>query len=620
MKQSIKTTGPADRTSRLAPLVSLFAFTTAAALFRIKEYGLFWHLAAGRWLLEHGRIPRFDPFRFTAETPPWVDHEWLFQALVGVLERVAGLNGLIFFRVAMALALATLLLVGLRRSGARTEGAVLVVLVAILGVRPRMLLRPSLVTMFMLALLISLLQEARRADRPGGWLLAAALLVVPWANVHPGALVVPPVTGSYLLGWKLGGPRRGTRSPSWLLVLGLPTLLLALLTINPYGYQIFEIPLEIRSALEGLGAFNPEWLPLWEGSVARDSTFFFAAVITLGALVFVTARHAPPLDGGPARSVWLARLRSLDGATGLTAMVLLALAVTSIRHQTLFYMGAVFFAGECLAELRSSSAAGTGGDVMGARRDQRLGALATTLCLLALAWVVYPPSRGPLQPRRGWYHLGLGLETDRFPEDEVNALNEWTKTSKALRDTGDAGRVGPLYNNVAWGGYLLWRLFPSRKVFIDGRHEVNPLLLRELASARQSNREWDGLLDRYGIDGAIVRYEQRTLHVIEASPDPTDPPREVRRTPNALFFPRDRFALVYWDDIGMLLIRRTPERAEALRAVETRSVDPEDLAWTLRQAQADPAYRRRAIAEVRRKLRQDPDCARARLLLDSLLE
>lgn len=593
-----------------APIAALLGFAAVSGLFRVRSYDVFWHLAAGRWIWSHGSLPHTDPFRFTSDAVPWVDHEWLFQVLLHGLETLVGLNGLVVARALTAVGLAILLLVALRRSGVPKSQAVLVALVGLLGARPRMFLRPEFVTLVILTTFLAVLQEARRATRTDHgaagrpWLAAAAALVVLWANFHPGALVAPPVAGAYLLGSKLSDARSG-QGWSWRTVVGFPALLVGLLALNPYGLQIFAVPREIGSSLEGLGGVNPEWLPLWSGPIAHDSLYFFTVLAALGMLIVATLRVGSP-DGAADGDGLLARFRRLDGATGLAALALLVLSVTSIRHQPLFYMAAALFAGECLAGSWVPSEDAS-------RNDRKLSLLATALCLLALLWTVLPPSRGPLAPRQGRYHVGLGLEPNRFPVGQVDSLLAWQSTA------GGAHPVGPLHNNVAWGGYLLWRLFPPRQVFIDGRNEVNPGLLRELGAARHSNRQWNDMLERYGIDGAVVRYEQRTLQVIEASSDPAAPPRTVRRTPNSLFFPRERFALVYWDDVGMLLIRRSPERVAALRAVETRWVDPEDVAWTLRRAQEDPAFRERAVAEVRRKLHQDPDCTRAHRLLSSLL-
>jgi hypothetical protein len=252
---------------------ALLLFAAVAGAFRVRAYDLFWHLAAGRWITEHGRLPRSDPFRFTHDGAPWVDHEWLFQVVAHGLERLVGVAGLEGVRIAAAVGLAALLLVALRRSGAPAPWAALAAMVALLGARPRLFLRPELVTLLAIPLLLALLQELRRSGGRRRWLLAAALavLVPVWANAHPGALAAPPLALAFLVGSRLPGGRRGDGPPvspllplpvSWSLVLGLPALLAAGLLLNPYGAAIFSVPGTIGSSLDEQGGLNPEWLPV----------------------------------------------------------------------------------------------------------------------------------------------------------------------------------------------------------------------------------------------------------------------------------------------------------------------------------------------------------------------
>ena len=580
----------------LAPVGALLAFAAVAGAFKIRAYDLFWHLAAGRWIAGHGRVPRIDPFRFTSSGAPWVDHEWLFQVVAWGAWRWIGLDGLVVLRAVAAVGLAAVLLVAVRRAGAPAAGAAAVVLAAVLGVRARLFLRPELVTLLALAALLWLLSELRRAGPRRRLALAAGAVlgIAVWANAHPGALAAPLVALAYLVGARLPGgsgpPRRGDRPVPWRLVLGLPALLAAALAANPYGARIFRVPLAIGSSLRDLAAVNPEWLPVWDGRVARDSVYFFAALLALGLLASFTWHRAG----------------RLDPASGLAAGALAALAATSIRHQALFYVGAASIAGECLADLAASRRSGRG-EAPPQRLLRRPESVVTVLCALALAWVLFPPTRGPLAPRQGRYTVGFGVEPGRFPVHLAAQVHRWPG-------------LGHLYNNSAWGGYLLWRLYPPRRVFSDGRNEVDPGLLREIGAARRSNDAWNALLERYRIDGALVRYEDRLLEVIEPPGRPGGRPRVTRHTPDALFFPRADFALVAWDDAGMLLVRRTPERAARLSAREYRYVDPEDWRATLERAAGDPAFRRGALAELRRRLAEPPRSVRAEQLAAALRE
>ncbi len=552
-------------------------------------------------------MPRLDPFRFTSRATPWVDHEWLFQVAIAALERLGGLPALVVARMLLVVGIAALLLRELRRAGAPPAGAVLVAVLAVLGARGRFFLRPELVSLLFVVLLFALLQALRR--RGGSWPLVAlaGVLVAVWVNFHPGALLLPPLAAAYLIGARLPGgwgpPARGARSVPWGQVVALPALAALALLANPYGAHVFGVPFGIAAGLRGLPAVNPEWLPVWRA----PQPFLVGgavALVVLVAVAVVDGRKEKRLLGKEERAV---RGRAgRDPATGLAALLLAGLAATAVRHQGLFFLGAAFFAGECLAALVGGSfpAPDVGSTARAAAPGRRAAFYAVVACALAAAWCVWPPASGPLRPRQGRLVPGLGLEPGRFPE-------------KAVDDLASRRGVGNLYNDVAFGGYLLWRLYPPRQVFIDSRNEVRPDLLHELARARADESAWRALLDRYAIDAALVRYDERLRPLVTLDEDGR-PARVEHHTTSALLFPREQFALVYWDDLALLFLRRTPQRAATLAGEEYRHVQPEDWRATLAAAAADPVFRAAARAEVERRLREDPMLQRAARLRQAL--
>ncbi len=619
------------RASSRLLVAGLLAFAAVAGTLRLRAYDTFWHLAAGRWILEHGAVPRLDPFRFTSHHTPWVDHEWLFQVAIAALERLGGLAALAVARTLLVVAIAALLLHALRRAGTPLPAAVIVVLAAVLGARGRLFLRPELASLLGVVVLLALLQRLRRED--GWWPVAAvAALVVAWVNFHPGALLAPPLAAAYLFGARLPGgwgpPARGARRVAWAQVGLVPAVAAVALLANPYGGKVFAVPFGIAAGLRGLPAVNPEWLPAWRAPQPY-LLFGIAALATL-AMVTVHRRRrgvrgsAATLQSSRAqRGIWVEKAMSEssgpDPATGFAALLLAALAATAVRHQGLFFLGAAFFAGECLAAFAATAARDVGptaaaapeGDSAptpasaGTEVGPRAAALALFTCVLAVVWCLWPPSSGPLRPRQGRLVPGFGLEPARFPE-------------KAVDDLARRRGVGNLFNDVAFGGYLLWRLYPPRQVFIDSRNEVRPDLLHELARARGDEGAWLALLDRYAIDAALVRYDERPrpLVTLDAAGRPA---RIEHHTSSALLFPRDRFALVYWDDLALLFLRRTPARAAALAGEEYRAVQPEDWRATLAAAAADRQVRAAALSEVDRRLREDPTLDRAARLREALV-
>ncbi|MEO7795241.1 MAG: hypothetical protein ABIV06_10745 [Thermoanaerobaculia bacterium] len=569
-------------------LLALGLLAVATSLFSIRSTDLFWHLASGRFMVEHLAFPRHDPFRFGAgDGLAWVDHEWLFQLLAHGIAQLGGLDGLIGLRVACVLTLAALLVVGLRRTGIGTSAAVTLSAVALIGARPRFLIRPELVTFLALAtelILLRRLENPRNARRARFGLVA---LTVLWTNFHGLALLAPVVAGAYLLGVALA--RRSDPSPRpgdgrWRQVLTTPLWLAGAMLLNPWGVEVFAVSRGITGAMSDLAAINPEWLPAWRAP-------------------------QPALFAGFAALIWLVtdtaiRFRRIHLPTGIVTGGLAILALTGVRHQALFFLSGAFLAAETLA-LRRRSGGRHDAEVAAPPRRSWRAALPALFCLLLAAWCLHPPVSGLLAPRQGRFELSGGIAPGRFPI----AAAEWLARRPDL---------GNLYNELAHGGYLLWRLYPPRRVFLDGRMELEPTLLREIEAARSGAESWREFLRRRGAVGALVRYDDRTRPVFDRDPATGALVPVGRQTPNGALFPVALWALVYWDDQVMLFLDRSQEPNQEFLGEEFSAIQPEDLASTLARAAASPDFRARALAEVERRLSEDPGLRRATWLRERL--
>src|SRR3990170_1513314 len=65
-------------TRRLATAIlclGLFAMAARVAV----DSDTFWHLRAGTWMLDNGRILNFDAFSHTRLNQPWINHSWLSE-------------------------------------------------------------------------------------------------------------------------------------------------------------------------------------------------------------------------------------------------------------------------------------------------------------------------------------------------------------------------------------------------------------------------------------------------------------------------------------------------------------------------------------------------------------
>jgi len=73
------------------------------------------------------------------------------------------------------------------------------------------------------------------------------------------------------------------------------------------------------------------------------------------------------------------------------------------------------------------------------------------------------------------------------------------------------GLSGNMFNNIGIGGYLCWRGYPERKVFIDGRLEVHEReFYTEYINVMHNPVRWNELAARYSIDYAILQHTMGT--------------------------------------------------------------------------------------------------------------
>ncbi len=581
---------PRATAAELFAVLALGLLALAASLFSLRATDLFWHLASGRFMVEQLALPRHDPFRFgIGGGLAWVDHEWLFQLLVYAVERLGGLDALVALRAALVLTLAGVLYIAIRRTGSGRAVAVALAATALLGARPRFLLRPELFTFLAVATELALLRRLETAPGDRRTLLGLIALTVVWTNLHGLALLAPVLAGGYLLGVALAPPRGaapGGGADRWRQAVLLPAALATAMLLNPYGARVFAVTTGITGALSELSAINPEWLPVWRAPQPMIFAMLFAGFAALAALVAETA----------------ARTRRVHLPTGIVAAGLAALALTAVRHQALSFVTGAFFAAETLA-LRRSARESTA--TTGQRMQAAAGPVAVSCaCLLLAAWCLHPPASGPLAPRQGRFELSRGIAPHRFPEAAANWLEQHPG-------------IGPLYNELAHGGYLLWRLYPPRQVFLDGRMELEPNLLREIEAARSGAERWQKFLRQRGAAGALVRYEDRLRPVFATDPVTGKPVVVARQTANAALFPAALWALVYWDDEVMLFLDRALAENRPHLANEY-AIQPEDTAATLVRAGDDPQYRVRALADVERRLAEAPALLRAAWLRDRL--
>src|SRR5437899_12276730 len=95
--------------ARRLAAIALLLLVAIAAVGPIRSYDYFWHLATGRWIVEHHAIPRFDPLAVASAHVPWINGEWLYEIVLYALRGIAGDGGI---SIASALLVASIFAAG----------------------------------------------------------------------------------------------------------------------------------------------------------------------------------------------------------------------------------------------------------------------------------------------------------------------------------------------------------------------------------------------------------------------------------------------------------------------------------------------------------------------------
>ena len=79
-------------TRRLLPWLVL-APAGALSLRRLYDTDTWWHLASGRWIVEHASVPAVDTLSYTVPGKAWINLQWLGDVLLYGIFRAAGSDG-----------------------------------------------------------------------------------------------------------------------------------------------------------------------------------------------------------------------------------------------------------------------------------------------------------------------------------------------------------------------------------------------------------------------------------------------------------------------------------------------------------------------------------------------
>ena len=445
--------------ARIACLAGLIAGIAAASSRKLADPDLPWHLAVGRAVVATRSFPAADSFSYTFPGKR-VPYEYVSEVLLYLARRAAPDFGL---PALLASCIAALLLL-MRARSKRSSGALdwFVLAAALIALGPWLLVRPATMGFPLLAAELLILERHRRG---GGRreLLALIPLQALWANVHAFAVLGAALIafyGLYCVLCRFAGSPRSALLPraegrDAAAVSAAAAAAAAATCLSSFGPEIFLGPLRVA----GHERYIAEWTPAsFQILIHYDPALLLLTLLALAALLWGRG------EGGR-------RFPNLY-FLGLTS-VSLCMALFRFRLSPIFIIAAAPMLAERLWPL-----------VRSWRSAPLLAAAMGLIVPIGLAAQAASPLGSGFDP--GWIPVAAG--------DFIEAHQP----------------QGPVWNNLAFGGYLIWRFAPKIPVFIDGRtaYLYPNDFMEDAWKAEVSTEAFASLSGKYGFEWAMVDARQ----------------------------------------------------------------------------------------------------------------
>ncbi len=455
--------------------ICLAALIVTARRFNI-TLDVYWHIQTGIDWLYHGLSPWRDHYSFTYYQEAIKSQPYLFQALVGWLATEFGAEtGLEILRGVCWVAVLGLVFLFLRTLKSPVVVYLIVVPMLTLLLQQRPVARPELISYSLIVVAVMLYYRAR-LQMSAATMLPIVLLVWFWNNYHSAVFSYVIFFGLFL-DTAVRYLREHADAGLWLRWMGWGFGLIAVWALKP-GFQIPFLGL----IMPGSESFSPEWKDLileyvsLKTKLATASWVFDWGVYAMGAITAVT--------------VAMAALRKYPGVIVVCGVLI----YSSIEMSRLVTPNGI--AALCLF-------AWVVGEAGSVRLVQRLprwsvavaGAAALGIVALSMYSIVWFAQQNMILNR---------TFTTGFPKDVTDYMIE----------NGIAGRI---FNQYEHGGYLIYRLAPDSRVYIDGR--TNILYPVEHAKRSLEARGVPGVLaeeiEKYAIDLALLNNSKHNFTLVQ---------------------------------------------------------------------------------------------------------
>ncbi len=516
----------------IAVMMGLYAL---CANLEIKDLDLWLHLKVGKVIVESGAIPHVDILSNSIAGKPWINHEWLFQVFIYIIHNLWGFDGLITMQVVVVLLTVSILLM-MCYTPERQIVIVSTLILVLFNYQMRFTIRPDIFSLLFFAIYMQILST--KLDRR--WSVPVLFLIqVLWANMHGFSFFGPVFVSMAIFAEFL---KRNVKMPYqwndvgrltddeyrrlqviWFVVIGACFL-------NPYFVKGAAYPIEVLTNISGdTQTFFKHIVELqrpitggWRSFFSKTADYsHYRILIVVSLMTFIFNR------------------RRMDIGALLFWLVFLGFSLMAVRNLVFFSFAAYLVIIVNTLNINLD-------DILPIRFTQEKFKHLTAMFIKG--WLIF-------------WMMNFGsqmLYNGYFDYDTLERKHEFSGVSKRnfpyhAMDFLVANKIkGNFFNDFNSGAYMIGRVYPNIRPFIDGRTEVygadffNNKYMKIWRDGDE--KMFDALAEKYNITGAFLNSNSHNI------------PEKVVK----LFHKKKEWVPVYFDYDGLIFLKDIPEHKETI--------------------------------------------------------
>ena len=441
------------------------------------------HIRTGDLIRQTGTVPKSDPFSFSMPGQEWFAWEWFTDLLMSSIHSTFGMSGVVGFAI---LVLCVVFIVLYHWTVSRGANPLVAIVLTVFAARISIvhwLARPHLLSLGFLLACVIILEDYRR--RRSHWIYLLPAFTVFWANMHGAFIILFPFIAIYAVGeWfeialrrEWSGASARSKIKTYLLIGALSAVASLLTPYGPALYRHIWSYLTDSAHLSMISEFRPIDFGTSTGRLIIVLLFLGVApliqavrkhrwsdiglIFLMTYLMLQSIRHIP-----------LAAIVCLPILTEHWSSILQEATDSLINRQTVGSRP-LSVVRDRLQAISAFSRRLSGGLIYAA-------ALAFLLTLIVGPW--------------GDRILGSNFSPNTHPIQAAEFIE-----SRGLK--------GNIYAPDEYGDYLIYRLYPKTKVFIDGRsdfYNTGPVW-KDYVKLLQLDPSWPQILKKYDIEWLLLQ-------------------------------------------------------------------------------------------------------------------